>query len=177
VEFSIVPADAGDAAGLSTLHVESWRNAYRGLLPDAFLDGPVVEDLMTLWRDRMSQSAAERQLVIKAVSQGSLIGLACVLTDADSQWGPRLDNLHVKPGRKGHGVGWQLFRACCQWVVRQTPDQHMHLWVIENNYPARQFYDRQGGVIRGTRTLEIARGIHVPELRYVWELSRDRQPF
>ena len=38
------PAAAGDAAAIAALHVESWRTAYRGLVPDEFLAGPVERD-------------------------------------------------------------------------------------------------------------------------------------
>ena len=168
MNIEILPVDAADAAAIAALHVESWRSAYRGLLPDAFLDGPVVEDRTWLWRERLNGGATGQQLVLKAVSSGELIGFVCVLPDNDALYGPRLDNLHVKPLLKGAGIGSQLFRAAYDWVGRTMPGRPMHLWVIEDNLPARRFYDHHGGIVAERRTLEVVRGILVPELRYVW---------
>lgn len=168
VDCSILPAEQADAAAIAMLHVESWRSAYRGLLPDAFLDGPIVEDRMRLWRDRLNGGAPDRQLVLKALSEDALIGFVCVLADNDPLYGPRLDNLHVKPTRKRGGIGSRLFRAAYDWVGRDVPGRPMHLWVIEGNVPARRFYDRLGGVLSERRMLEVVPGILVPELRYVW---------
>ena len=62
MDCSILPVESIDAAAIATLHAESWRTAYRGLVPDAFLDGPVVEDRMHLWRKRLNGLASNRQL-------------------------------------------------------------------------------------------------------------------
>src|SRR5262245_38861656 len=35
--FIIVPAGPADAEGLAQAHVRSWRETYKGLLPDAYL--------------------------------------------------------------------------------------------------------------------------------------------
>lgn len=168
MDCSILPVESIDVAAIATLHAESWRTAYRGLVPDGFLDGPVVEDRMHLWRKRLNGPASNRQLVLKAVLEGELIGFVCVRLDDDPACGPRLDNLHVKPALKGTGIGSRLFRAAHEWVGRAAPGQPMHLWVIEGNWPARRFYDLQGGVVAERRTLELVPGIRVPELRYVW---------
>src|ERR1700750_6047 len=35
--YVITPAGPADAEALARVHIESWRETYRGLLPDAFL--------------------------------------------------------------------------------------------------------------------------------------------
>ena len=44
MDYAIVPANMEDAPAIAALHSESWRSAYRGLVPDAFLDGPVIDE-------------------------------------------------------------------------------------------------------------------------------------
>ena len=37
-------ATADDAAGVARVHVDSWRATYKGLMPDAVLDGLSVDN-------------------------------------------------------------------------------------------------------------------------------------
>jgi GNAT superfamily N-acetyltransferase len=164
---TLVPAVRDDAPAIAALHVDSWQSAYRGLVPDAFLAGPVVPDRLHLWTARLAVPDDTR-LVLKAMDGEALVGFTCVLRDADPAWGPLLDNLHVRPDRKGAGIGLQLFTASREWSSLVSPGQPMHLWVIEGNTEARRFYDRQHGEVVERQILELTAGIHVPALRYVW---------
>ena len=163
------PAGAEDAGDIAALHAESWRSAYRGLVPDEFLDDRVLEDRIQLWRKRLQTEASDRQLVVKALSEGELAGFVCVLLDAEPGSGPLLDNLHVRPALKGRGIGARLLRAAREWCARRAPEQPMHLWVIEGNLDACRFYERQGGARADRRTNELTPGVEVTAIRYVWE--------
>jgi ribosomal protein S18 acetylase RimI-like enzyme len=166
---SISPARVEDADAIAALQIESWRSAYRGFLPDAFLDGPIVEDRLRLWRARLPAPAPERRLVLEAITNGALAGFVCVLLDAEPQWGALLDNLHVRPDLKGLGIGKQLFERARNWVGTVAPTARMHLTVIEENVAARRFYDRQGGTIVERKVVEVVRGTRLPVVRYSWE--------
>jgi GNAT superfamily N-acetyltransferase len=166
---ALVAACPEDAPAIAALHVDSWRTAYRGLVPDEFLAGPVVADRLELWEARMSVPDDAR-FVVKAVDLDNvLVGFTCVLRDADPVWGPLLDNLHVTPALKGRGIGALLLRASRAWSAAVAPGKPMHLWVLEGNTQARHFYDREGGEIVGRQIQELTAGIHVPALRYVWK--------
>ena len=157
-----------DAPAIASLHAESWRNAYRGMLPDQYLDEQVVEDRREFWCRRFSAAVPERRLIMKAADEATLLGFVCVLLDEEPAWGARLDNLHVMPAYKGRGVGYALFRASREWVARMTPTGRMHLWCVERNYVARRFYDRQDGRVVERDVRPVAQALSVPELRYVW---------
>lgn len=164
----LVAAGPEDAPAIAALHVTSWRSAYKGLVPDAFLAGPVEEDRRTLWESRLS-APDDSRLVLKAVDdRGTMVGFTCVLRDADPACGPLLDNLHVAPDLKGRGIGALLLQASRAWSSAVAPGQPMHLWVIEGNAQARHFYDREGGEVVERQILELTAGIMVPALRYVW---------
>ena len=174
MKFSLVPARVEDAAEIASLHADSWRTAYRGLLPDAFLDGPVDADRQRVWRARMVAPDPHRRFVVKAISDEGLAGFACVLLDAEPSWGALLDNLHVKPGLKGLGIGHRLFREARAWVAEHAPGERMHLTVIEGNLEARRFYDRQLGSVVERKTVEVITGVRLPILRYAWETNQLR---
>ena len=151
------------------MHAESWRSAYRGLLPDAYLDGPIFEERRALWVARMRAPGADRRLVLKAVQGGMLLGFACVLLDAEPSWGALLDNLHVKPTLKRQGIGRQLFDRARHWIQATAPRTSMHLTVIEENVDARRFYERIGGKVVEQMRKEVIEGVEVSVLRYRWD--------
>lgn len=156
------------------MHAESWRTAYRGFLPDTFLDGPVFDERRQFWTTRMAAPHSDRRLVVKAVSDDGILGFACAVLDADRRWGALLDNLHVRPDLKGRGVGKRLFDYVREWIATVEPDWCMHLTVIEANHYARRFYDREGGRIVERLTAEHVPGTRVPILRYLWDPMRIR---
>ena len=51
-------ATAADAHALATVHVASWRAAYRGLMPDEVLAGLSVPEREQLWSDRLTAQEA-----------------------------------------------------------------------------------------------------------------------
>ena len=45
-----------DREAVSALHVSSWLNAYRGMLPDGYLDGPLRPELEAYWRQALPRA-------------------------------------------------------------------------------------------------------------------------
>jgi GNAT superfamily N-acetyltransferase len=167
VEYQIRLATEDDVEAIAALHAESWRTAYRGLVPDAFLDGPLDEQRLQAWRQRFAGPHPERRWAALAVSGPRVLGFTCVLADAEPAHGPLLDNLHVKPDFRGHGIGARLLHESRRWAATIAPGQPMHLWVIEGNSAARRFYRAQGG-IEGERRLNDMAGAQVAAVRYSW---------
>jgi GNAT superfamily N-acetyltransferase len=139
------------------------------VLPDAFLDGRILENRTTLWVSRMRAPNPDRRVVLKAISKDGLLGFACVLLDAEPSWGALLDNLHVKPAMKRQGIGWRLFDAARRWVDTTAPGTAIHLTVIEANADASRFYERIGGTLVERLRREVIPGTELIVCRYRWE--------
>ena len=161
-------ATGADAEAVASVHTESWRDAYRGILPDSYLDGPIAGERADLWKSRFSTLNSDHLFVLLAENPGEPIGFACVLLDEDPQWGACLDNLHVLPGWKGRGVGRLLLNRAVQWLMTTEPGWPIHLWVFEANAGARRFYDALGGEVVEHHKKEVLKGIEIPSVLYVW---------
>jgi len=160
---------AGDAETVARLHAESWLDAYRDIMPDWYLDGPITKERQNLWKARFSSPDPDRQYILLAEADARLVGFVCVLLDEEPKWGACLDNLHVLPGLRNKGIGRKLFIRATQWVMSAAPGIPMHLWVLEANSAARRLYDALGGEIVSYQSNEIVKGIDVPSVLYVWK--------
>jgi GNAT superfamily N-acetyltransferase len=167
--LSLRPATPDDADLIASIHSASWQATYRGLLPDAFLDGEVTRERAAYWQVRLNAPGAERRNVVIAEIAGKPIGFACVERQPDSAWGVLLDNLHALPGHQGIGVGKLLMRAAVDWARAQGETQ-LYLYVLEGNTPAIGFYERQGWQFAGAEPDHMG-GVDITALRYVYQLD------
>lgn len=157
-----------DAKAVAQLHIENWRNTYRGIMPDWYLDDAITEERMSLWESRLSGIPNEQQYVVIAEVSGKPAGFACVLLDEEPEWGACLDNLHVLPQLRCLGIGRALFSKVTQWVLKTKPDLPIHLWVFESNTNARGFYDSLGGKIINVKKKEVVKGVVAQSYLYIW---------
>ncbi|MGB8650282.1 MAG: GNAT family N-acetyltransferase [Mycobacteriales bacterium] len=123
-------AGAEDALAVETVRIGSWKVAYRGMVPDAFLDGLVVDA-----ERRAAQMAAEGLTVLLATEDDQPVGMAAhgPCRDDDRSGEPELYALYVLPPAWRTGVGAALLAACGDVAS---------LWVLEANARARGFYAR-----------------------------------
>ena len=176
-------ARASDAGRIALLHAKSWQCTYRGILRNEFLDNDAAENRRVHWQHRLA-SLDRNQFVLLAEEGEFTQGFVCVIANVDDEWGALLDNLHVRPELKGHGIGTELICKAGSWVQANFPESGLHLWVFEANYQARRFYERLGAINQHREIGEVTGGGTAPSLRYVWRsvdqlvgLKKDVQSF
>lgn len=144
--ITIRVAEPGDWPAIAALQTRSWRSAYRGMLSEAYLAGPVEAERLALWRGRLAGSPDPDRIVIVAEEQGSgLVGLACILAGHDPVWGSLIDNLHVDPDRKRGGIGRRVLAAAARLVPERHRGSPIHLTVLDANVAAQAVYGRWAG--------------------------------
>jgi GNAT superfamily N-acetyltransferase len=168
--LSLRPATLADAALIASIHSSSWQATYRGLLPEAFLDGQVTQERAAYWEARLSAPGGERRIVLIAELAGEAAGFVCVERQPESSWGVLLDNLHARPAYQGIGVGKLLMRAAEDWARAQGEAQ-LYLYVLQGNTPAIGFYERQGWQFAGAEPDHMG-GVDITALRYIYRLDR-----
>lgn len=183
--LEIRSAELDDAPELAQVHVRAWQAAYRGMMPDEFLDGLDVARRETGWR-RLLASEVPGYGVLVAVVDGRVVGFAW--TGPQRADGDGLgDGAEVDPGRTGElwavnlhpevwgrGIGSALLRAAHAALSSRGHDEAV-LWVVPGNARARRFYERHGWASDGVeRAEDVASGVSVTELRYRVALASGR---
>ena len=153
----------GDEDIVAQLHAASWRDAYRGIVSDAYLDADIVAERRSVWRDRL-HSPQPGQLGLLATSGAAAVGFAFAFAGADERRGTLLDNLHVLPGHRGAGVGTRLLHE----LSGQVPGGGLHLWVYAQNARARAYYERLGARELEQDSADTPDGGKVVACLYAW---------
>jgi ribosomal protein S18 acetylase RimI-like enzyme len=166
-DFTYRRAAADDVAAIAALHADSWRRHYRGAYADEYLDGPVFDERLALWTERFVDRTGTTTVV--ADRDGELVGFVHLIYDADPEFGPLVDNLHVRHDIQGAGAGRELIARAAQESIQARPGKPMHLWVLEQNTKAQAFYDRLGGEQTDRRSIQPPGTVDFVEaIRIVW---------
>ena len=144
---TIRAATPADAPALADLHVRAWQWAYRGQLPDAFLDG-LTADLdrrAAFWRESLATPAADRRTWLAEVA-GRLVGFAdtgpCRDVDAPPDTA-ELNAIYLDRAAIGQGIGRALLAHATD-DLRPRGYRAATLWVLATNARARRFYEAAG---------------------------------
>ncbi len=158
-------ATGDDARELARVHVDSWRDAYRGLVPDAFLERFEYRWREERFRESLSTGAEETYLAWvgeQVVAFLTVGGARDPDLDADRTgeiWG-----IYVLPGYWRRGIGSTLAEYAEGILVSRGYEDAV-LWVLEENQQARRFYEAMGYVLEGG-SREINWGVPLQAVRY-----------
>ena len=131
------------ASRVAGIHAASWKKAYRGIFPDAYLDGEIEVERLRHWQTRVRELARGDGEIFLATVSHRPAGFLCIEIGPDPEWGTLVDNLHVLPDWRGTNLGGQLLARGEDWALRHGQRQ-LYLWVFEENDRARRFYRREG---------------------------------
>jgi ribosomal protein S18 acetylase RimI-like enzyme len=161
---TVRPATVTDAPAMGRLVVRAWRAAYRGHMPDDYLDGLRPEDRAAYW-DGVLRREGRRGVILVAERGGEVVGFAAAGPSPDPEGAGELYAINVDPAHWGTGAGRALLLAAQAELASLGFDDTV-LWVLPANARARRFYEIAGWVADGTeRTMEVF-GVSVPEVRY-----------
>ncbi|MEU8647504.1 GNAT family N-acetyltransferase [Streptomyces sp. NBC_01281] len=160
-----------DCPRVAEIRVRGWQSAYKGLMPQSYLDALSVSEDAARRRGHLER--ADGSVVnLVAEREGAVVGWACHGPYRDGEAGPadvELYAIYVHPDLVGRGVGQALLRASVARCVAAGRER-MLLWVLRDNIPARRFYERAGFGADGAEEPFEAAGVEVPEVRYVRSL-------
>lgn len=151
---------------LGSLQARSYHDAYRGLLPNAFLNRVTAESRQSGCRERLRD---EMNYIAILLVDKRPVGYMSLRFPSDGQAeAGEITALYLLREYWGHGLGTRLIA----WGLERLRDYGCTtagLWVLEKNAGARRFYERQGFRPDGQQRV-ILRGDEFVQLRYEKEI-------
>jgi ribosomal protein S18 acetylase RimI-like enzyme len=169
--LSVRTARSEDATAVAGVHVRAWQVAYRGLLPDAYLDGLRAEDRAS--RYTFARTDRDQPQTIVAVQDGTVVGFATTgpARDRDVPGAGELYALYVDPATWGVGVGRVLIAEARARLWRGGFREAV-LWVMAGNQRAQRFYRADGWRPDGQQHQQEIWGLSVDATRFRRSLGR-----
>jgi ribosomal protein S18 acetylase RimI-like enzyme len=165
VNVGIRDARVDDVDELGDVHVRAWQAAYRGVMPDEYLDGLEPSERAAFWTRFFDTPRPDRRLNVVTVND-RVIGFACFGTCPESEDAPlgELYAINLDPDYWGRGLG----RALLSEVTLELGafGDSAVLWVVPQNVRARGLYEAAGWMDDGGRRRDEVLGARVDEMRY-----------
>jgi GNAT superfamily N-acetyltransferase len=159
-----------DSADIARIHVEAWRAAYVGIVPQAVLDRLSIDRRQQFWAHHLADPGESRTFV--AVRDGRIVGFAGTSQPADPEY-PRgtaeLETIYLLPEVWRAGVGRLLMRHSTNDLAERGFSSAI-LWVLTENQRGRRFYEAVGWQADGRVQKLDFDGTPVEEMRYGLDL-------
>ena len=157
-------ATVADADAIGQVQVETWRAAYRGLMPDEAIARFDVEARRRFWREVLARERPPANVIVVAEVDGEVVGFASVGACREQEDAGELYAIYLLPSCWDHGIGRALLESA-EASLRSSGFTQAILWVMEGNERGERFY-RAAGWQRDGRKLDTFEGAEVAEVRY-----------
>lgn len=157
----IRPAEQHDRLAIGQVYAAAWKAAYRGIVPDAFLDSLTGENCAP----------------VRPISgKNTLVYESGGLTAGVAHFGPgrnensamgELYSLYVLPQCWHCGAGSALFNGVLRRICEMQLNG-LYLWTLRDNLRARAFYEKMGMRFSGEARMISIGGTEIPEVKYLY---------
>jgi ribosomal protein S18 acetylase RimI-like enzyme len=158
-----------DSAEIANVHINSWREAYEGLINADFLnDRPVFfKNRYELWK-KVTVNGSQVTLVAESDEHG-VIGFINGTNGRDKGFENYAEVwcLYLLEKYQGRKIGFNLLKNFFELHIEKGFNKG-YLWVLKDN-PSLSFYERAGGTFSGKETLKKVGNQNLPHLSYTWD--------
>jgi ribosomal protein S18 acetylase RimI-like enzyme len=161
-----------DLEAVAQIHVASWQDAYKGVVPYALLASRTTAGSLSGWRSTFSSYPTN--ITVATSPDGEIQGFCCAgAVDDEVKNSPfefQIYGLHVWPNLRRLGIGAALLRNALARAKLEGFNSGI-VWTLRDLRLSRSFYERQGGEVVSSGTWSIGQ-IALPEVAYGWTTLR-----
>jgi ribosomal protein S18 acetylase RimI-like enzyme len=161
-----------DASELARIHVASWRESYRGIVPDSMLDDLSVGRRAEAWRGILRDPTTASDTVVFLVEEDrkAVAFAACGIQRTEqlkaNGYDGEISAIYVLKRSQHTGIGRRLMAAAAANLASRGY-RGVALWVLAENLTARRFYEACGGRVVATQE-DVRQTTTLSEVAYGW---------
>jgi GNAT superfamily N-acetyltransferase len=160
---------SNDVPAIARVHVDTWRTAYRGIIPDEYLATLSYEKRENGWYQILNKAPENGDFTYVAENElGKIIGFAGggLERTGNSEYKGELKAIYILEDSQRQGIGRLLVTTVVE-KLSQLNIYSMLTWVLADN-PACQFYEKLGGEQIYSKQEERG-GATLTEVAYGWK--------
>lgn len=154
---------------ISKIYAESWKYAYKGMIPQAYLDSISEEQ----WVANLGNS--DRKTII-CIDDGIIVGTSSFSAsrlERFAGWG-EIISIYLLPDYIGKGYGKRLIEYAVS-ELKKLGYKDIFLWVLEENIRAKKFYEKVGFIPTHDYLNDHIGGKEVKEIRYIYKGNENKR--
>jgi ribosomal protein S18 acetylase RimI-like enzyme len=163
---------SGDAAEIANVHLNSWREAYRDLMPDDYLDQLPLsfKRRMNNWSQVINEMPKGQQIWVADSQQDGIIGFSTVGIARDDHYKEygELRAIYLLKQYKNAGIGHELLKIAFSYLKCMGYSK-AYCWVLKDN-PTISFYKRTGANLTEDIKIDPRDSLQLTEIACVWDL-------
>ena len=158
-----------DAGALGMVHVQTWQAAYRGQVPQDYLDKLDPVQRQSVWEHWLRDTKPPAGTSVLIDDRHGVMGFVSVSPSLDPDTDPlivgQVSALYLLPAHWRKGAGTVLMNAGLRRLADAGFRQAI-LWVLESNVRARRFYEACGWRSDDSVKTDDSLGFPLVEIRY-----------
>ena len=165
MNVSVRSAVAEDAAAISEIYALSWKTAYRGIVPQPYLNELKLDFWQSKFQNWINNNEMEADLLC---ADSTPVGCVAYRKARDSKyadWG-EIVSIYIHPDYFRKGYGKTLMDTALK-NLNASGYQDCYLWVLDENTNAQQFYKKNGFTGNGDKCECEIMGKQLTDLRYI----------
>lgn len=154
-----------DAWGIAMVHVDSWKETYKGIVPDSYLEKLTYQQREQIWESNISE---DNSIILVAENeQGEIIGFATGGKRSSNTYEKAgdLTSLYLLKAYQGRGIGKQLLHKVL-FHLEKIGYRKVFVEVLEDNQ-TRYYYEYYGATLTSSSSV-IFGGKELSLLIYEW---------
>lgn len=150
MSFVIREAIENDAVSIGIVYTESWKSAYKGMIPDEYLNQLDSEKRAERFKRDLVEYKNTYYYI--AESDGKVIGVLALhkSRDLDLEQAGEINSIYLLPGYWNKGFGKQMMAFAVE-KLKKLGFSLISLWVLEDNQRAKAFYEKSGFIKDGKK--------------------------
>jgi ribosomal protein S18 acetylase RimI-like enzyme len=165
--IEIRPAKVEDAHEIASVHVAVWREAYFGVMPQAYLESLTPDARAGAWAERLADPEEPTRTLV-ADRDGQIVGFCTVgppRLEAPEGFG-ELHTINILVTAQHQGLGRRMMAEAAR-TLRDLGFSALTLSVLRDSPAGRMFYESLGGTLSG-RHMDSYDDFELPAVEYRW---------
>ncbi len=160
--FSIRKAEQKDYSDIAKVHVHSWHDTYLDLLPISYINEMNnLAKKTAMWEQILRQPEVE---VWVAQDGDTIVGFIGYYSQNERY---EITTLYILPTYQHQGMGSTLMKASLQDITAANAEARFHLWVLDTNTNAINFYKKHGFEQSAERHEEMYENTKIVDIKMI----------